>query len=129
MALELTIDSVETTDATPTQAPFRLSGKAGKDTAVVKFTPSFAGALRPGVGVRPRVGLRPGVGGSQDIVAHRVRLGGVDAETGYLVEEVVAQSGSGVQRTTEVTFAEFGGATDGDQSLNIYVQTADGIWR
>lgn len=129
MPLSITIDAIETADAAPAEAPFRLSNKATKDAAVVRFTPSYSGTLRPGVGVRPRVGLRPGLGGSQDIIAHRVRLGGVDAESGHLVEEVASPSGSGVQREAEISFAEFGGQTSGDQSLNVYVQTADGIWR
>lgn len=55
--------SVHTTDATPDVANFKVSNRAGEDTATVTLRFSTGSSpLRPGVGVRPGLGRRPSDG-------------------------------------------------------------------
>jgi hypothetical protein len=45
MAVVVTLDSVTTTDVTPTAAPHRISAIAGENNAAIRFTPTSAGGV------------------------------------------------------------------------------------
>jgi hypothetical protein len=124
----VTIDSVTTGDAAPTTAPHRISNKATKDTATLKFTPTQSG------------------GGA--VKAYMVREGGATPYTGTLLGRrglvcsdsetcsdtdpnkrcTEATTASGAQITETITYAETGGPADGAQTVNVYASAGTDGW-
>jgi hypothetical protein len=141
MATTVTIDSVTTGDVAPTAAPHKISNKATKDTATVKFTPTHNGVYfaAPEL-VTP---WTPGV--ASKMLAYMVREGGASVYTGTLVgrkglvcsesepcSSTLActdwESPSGTQLTEDITYSETGGPADGGQTINVYVCTDKQGW-
>jgi hypothetical protein len=135
------IDSVITADAAPAVAPHRISNKATKDTATVKFTPTHDGAYYPKNELIPP--WTPGVAGV--MLAYVVRDGGNSPYTGTVVgrrglvcdelepcSEALPcsdwESPSGTQLVEDVTYTETGGPADGPQTVNVYVCTDRQGW-
>lgn len=163
MPTTVSIDSVTTEDAAPTTAPNRISAKAGKNTATVKFTPTHDGnfipknelipqgdALRPSERLNPSESLVPYdgwyPGRQQPTIAVRIEEGGAAVGTGRLMDrfglvcsdafEVCSDSlpcsdfssPSGTQLQKVLTYAETGAPADGDEQINIYVNTEMQGW-
>lgn len=145
MATTVTIDSVTTGDAAPVTAPFRISAKATKSTATVKFTPTHDGLLFPSTALAPeeQEAIIP-EGPPRKILGYRLRLGGASYATGVDLghrgevcgEEVCSEarvcsewdSPSGVQLTEVIDYAETGTLADGDYAVNLYVNTDGQGW-
>jgi hypothetical protein len=128
VATTVTIDSVTTADAAPTTAPHKISNKATKDTATLKFTPTQSG------------------GGA--VKAYMVREGGATPYTGTLLGRkglvcsdsetcsdtdpnkrcTEATTASGAQITEPITYSETGGPADGPQTVNVYVSAGTDGW-
>lgn len=128
MATTVTIDSVTTGDAVPTAAPHKISNKATKDTATLKFTPVQSG------------------GGA--VKAYMVREGHITPYTGTLLGRrglvcsdsetcsdtdadkrcTEATTPSGAQITETITYAETGAPADGAQTVNVYVSAGTDGW-
>lgn len=150
MTVTTTIDSITTEDAAPTAAPHRISNKAGKDHADLTFTPTDDGYWYPSENLYPDAGGglpygvpftvgAPGSGGGlfptqrapAAITKVRIVEGGVDAETGTIVEETDLGAGvaSGTQLSASVTYAETGAPADGPQTINVWVWLAGQGWQ
>lgn len=136
----VSIDAVTTSDAAPAAAPHRISNVAGKDRAVLLFTPRHDGTLFPGPALAPDRGATPIYPDQpRSIIGYRVRLGGVDFKTGVDLGrrgEPCGQepcsgrrkcsswsSPAGVQLTEDIDYAEVGAQADGSVQVNVYVNT------
>lgn len=140
MAASVALDSVTTTDAAPTTAPHRISAISGEDSASVKFTPSHNGTLYPGPYLLPDPLLLPG--GAQRFRAWRLRMGGIDRNTGLLLDKAGRICGepcgadpcsdysvaSATQITDAIDYAETGAPGDGDYTVNIYAKPVGEDW-
>lgn len=111
--MAVVVDSVTTADAAPTVAPHRLSAKAGKNQATVKFTPTAAAG--------PIRAWRLTVGGNRKTGRLAGNLGavcGLDRCGAPGVMPLAAASG--VQRTEVITFTEASdGGADGGRTVNV----------
>jgi hypothetical protein len=142
VATTITIDSVTTTDAAPTTAPHKISNKATKDTATLRFTPTHDGVYLAKPELVPP--WTPGV--AAVMLAYMVREGGSTPYTGTVVgrkglvcsesepcsDSTLActdwTSPSGTQLTEGITYGETGGPADGAQTINVYVCTDRQGW-
>lgn len=111
--MAVTVDSVTTADAATTVAPHKISDKAGKNQATVKFTPTAAsgtiGAWRVTVGGNRKTGR---VAGNLGAVC------GLDFCGAPGVMPLAAASG--VQRTEVITFVEADdGGADGARTVSV----------
>lgn len=141
MATTVTIDSITTEDAAPIVAPFRISAIPGFSTATVKFTPTHDGDIYPMATLVVDEGVTPlyPAPNVRKIIGYRFRMGGSDFKSGVDLGrkgEPCGQepcsvkrkctswnSDSGVQLTEVIDYAETGAPADGDQTVNIYVNT------
>lgn len=136
------IDGVTTGDAAPAAAPHRISARPTKDTATFTFTPTHDGVLYPSDFLFPG-DWYPGE--VQDIIAVSIREGGISAYSGTEVgrkgllcspNRVCSpslkcsswRSPSGTQLAEDVKYAETGAPADGDQTINVWVNTENEGW-
>jgi hypothetical protein len=117
VATAVTINSVTTGDAVPTTAPHRISAKATKDSATVRFQVAGSGVVRAW---RIRIGgtgLLSGLkAGGEGLICGESRCG----EGKSLARPL------GTEITEAVTYSEATPNADGSYSTKVYAATGDG---
>lgn len=126
MPVEVTValDSVETQDAAPFVAPYRISDKAGHDAVEWTFRPCASGV---GVIDAWRVVLDAPddsyVPASGSLLAHGGAICGLDT-CGHSMPLALPQ---GTAVTVSKTYTDAGAPADGDHPVDTYA-TGGGVW-
>jgi hypothetical protein len=124
MAVVVTLDSVTTTDVTPTAAPHRISAIAGENNAAIRFTPTSAGGVIRMVLLMVGRTLASVIGHRQDVTngyPHFVRgmvCGMPQSRCG--TQSFSLSAPSGTQFTDNLRYATIPVTADGGRQVTMY---------
>jgi hypothetical protein len=125
VAIAVNIDSVTTADAATTTAPHKISDKAGKNSASVKFTVTAAGPIRAW-----RMRLAPTNRNTGVLLGKRGMVCGSGDRCGEATARSLVME-SGTQVTEDVTYPEAvakGAKADGAYEVKAYAVSAEDGW-
>lgn len=121
MTVEVNIDSVETEDAAPASAPFRISDKPGKSKLTYSFTVTADGVIRAW-----RSRFQPTDRNHGRLLASRGMVCGSGDRCGSPVARSLVAT-SPLPNSEEINEADIHGFSDGDYPVEVFAME-EGAW-